>query len=143
MLPMMKTRSYVPSFVNSFFNDDFLPNFYTEERNAHVPSVNVIENKDDFKIEVAAPGLKKDDFKVDVHNNILKISSEKEYKNEEDGEKFIKREFCYDSFSRTFKLSNSIDSEKIKASYTNGVLELTIPKKEEAKEKEPRKIKIF
>jgi HSP20 family protein len=107
-----------------------------------LPAVNVVEDKEKFRIEVAAPGLKKEDFKLNVDNGILTISSEKRQENEIKEENYAKREFQYSSFSRSFTLPNSVDSEMISASYTDGILNIQIPKREEAKQKEPKQIQI-
>lgn len=108
-----------------------------------LPSVNIKETKDDFEVDVAAPGFAKDEFKIELDNDRLTISSEKKIENEtKDGQKFTKREFSYQSFSRSFTLPNSADSEKIQAKYENGILRVIIPKKEEAKPKPARHIAI-
>jgi len=106
------------------------------------PAVNIIESKDDYRIEVVAPGLDKADFRINVENNVLTISAEKEVKQEDKEEHFMRREFNYASFSRSFTLPESMDSEKISAKHKDGVLNVVIPKKEEAKEKPARTIKI-
>lgn len=143
MIPMLRPKhSNFPSLVDAFFGDDFLSNFFETPNVGTMPAVNIIEGKDDFTIEVAAPGMEKNDFKVDIHNNVLTISSEKEMKNEVENEKVMRREFSYSSFKRSFSLPESTDSEKIKASYKEGILNITIPKREEAKEKPARQISI-
>ena len=94
-------------------------------------------------MEVAAPGFEKGDFKLEVDHDLLTISSEKKVENEtKDGEQFTKREFSYQSFSRSFTLPNTADGERIEANYDNGILRITIPKKEEAKPKPSRVIEI-
>jgi len=143
MIPMLRSRgSSIPSLVDTFFGDDFLSNFFDNTNLGTVPAVNIIESKDDFAIEVAAPGLEKKDFNVDVHNNVLTISSQKEFKDEQRDEKVMRREFSYTAFKRSFSLPDGADSDKIKASYKDGILTVTIPKKEEAKEKPARQISI-
>lgn len=111
--------------VNDIFNDDLGVKF----TNAH-PSVNVIENETSFKLEVAAPGLAKEDFKVHVEDNLLTVSAEKKVENEEKTEKFLRREFGYTSFKRTFTLPDNVNAEEVKAAYENGVLFINIPKME-------------
>jgi HSP20 family protein len=101
-----------------------------------------VETTDDYRIEVAAPGLDKSDFKIDFENNVLTISAEKEDKQEEKNERFMRREFNYSSFSRSFTVPNTMNAEKISAQHKDGVLHVIIPKKEEAKEKPARTIKI-
>jgi HSP20 family protein len=110
------------------------------------PSVNIIENDDTFEVKLAAPGLKKEDFeiKIDKDQLLVKVSQveESEDKNEEGNTKYRRREFNYGSFSRSFHLPETIDTEGIKAAYTDGVLTITLDKKEEAKPKEPQLIAI-
>ncbi|MEJ5089633.1 Hsp20 family protein [Sphingobacterium faecium] len=108
-----------------------------------VPSVNIKEDGDNFEVEVAAPGMSKDDFKITLDGNLLTISSAKEEKNEEKLDNYTRREFSYQSFQRSFELHRDVvDQDNIEARYENGLLRLTIPKKEEAKQKEPRLIEI-
>lgn len=108
-----------------------------------VPSVNIKEDGDNFEVEVAAPGMSKDDFKITLDGNLLTISSAKEEKNEEKLDNYTRREFSYQSFQRSFELHRDVvDQDNIEARYENGMLRLTIPKKEEAKQKEPRLIEI-
>lgn len=108
-----------------------------------VPSVNIKEDVDTFEVEVAAPGMSKDDFKITLDGNLLTISSAKEEKNEEKRDNYTRREFSYQSFQRSFELHRDVvDQDNIEARYENGLLRLTIPKKEEAKQKEPRLIEI-
>lgn len=107
-----------------------------------MPAVNIVEEKDDFRIEVAAPGLDKKDFKIDLNNNVLTISSEKNDEKEEKSERFMRREFSYSSFKRSFTLPETAQVDKIVANHKNGILQITIPKKEEARVKPPRQIAI-
>jgi len=108
-----------------------------------VPAVNIKENGDTFEVEVAAPGMAKDDFKVTLDGNLLTIASAKEEQNEEHKDNYTRREFSYQSFQRSFELQKDVvDQDNIQARYENGMLRLTIPKKEEAKQKEPRLIEI-
>lgn len=102
-------------------------------RTLTIPSVNILESKDDFKLSFAVPGLKKSDFKIDVTGNLLTISSEKEESNEEKDENYSRKEYNYSSFSRSFTLPEDVNKEKIDATYVEGVLNLVLPKKEEAK----------
>jgi len=105
--------------------------------------VNIKENPDEFKVEVAAPGFDKGDFKLELNHDVLTISSEKQMENEiKDDEHFSKREFSYQSFTRSFTLPNIADSERIDANYENGILKVSIPKKEESKPKPSRMIEI-
>jgi HSP20 family protein len=108
-----------------------------------VPSVNIKETADNFEVEVAAPGMEKSDFQITLEGNYLTISSARERKNESADGNYTRREFSYESFQRSFELPKDVvDEESIKARYENGMLHLTIPKKEEAKKKAPRLIEI-
>ena len=98
-----------------------------------MPAVNITEHKDDYQVALAVPGLKKDDFKIDVAGNMLTISCEKEDTKEEKEKKFTRKEYSYSSFSRSFTLPEEINKEKIEAKYEDGVLKLTLPRKEEAR----------
>ncbi len=143
MLPVFNRRSSMPSIVDDFFGKDMLSDFFDDyQTGICIPAVNIIEGKNDFRIEVAAPGLDKNDFSIDVKDNVLFISSEKRQENEKKDEKIMRREFSYSAFKRSFSLPESVDTDNISASHKDGVLNISIPKKEEAKEKPPKKIKI-
>jgi HSP20 family protein len=136
-----------PLLFDDFFNRDFfdwgLSNY--SDTNTSIPKVNVKETKDNFEVEVAAPGMNKKDFKIQLDGNMLSISSEKSNEREENNEdeKYSRREFSYQSFQRSFTLPKDVvDADKIEAKYENGLLHLVIPKKEEAKQKPPRQIQI-
>lgn len=144
MLPILKKdRTFFPSIVDEFFGRDFLPNLFEFQTGINMPSVNIVEGKNDFRIEVAAPGLQKDDFKINLDNNVLTISSEKEEKQEEKDERYMRREFSYTSFRRSFSLPQTVEADKISANHSNGVLSISIPKKEEAKIKPAKQIEIM
>ncbi|MCX6312455.1 MAG: Hsp20/alpha crystallin family protein [Bacteroidetes bacterium] len=104
-------------FSNTLFNDDL------------IPAVNIIDNQKDFQIELAAPGMKKDDFKVNIENGLLNITAETKKETEEKDKNYTRREFKYESFARSFTLPENASEEKIDAKYDNGVLKLTIAKK--------------
>lgn len=106
------------------------------------PAVNIKENEDSFEILLAAPGLNKEDFAIEVDENILKVSSEFKQNEEAKEEKFSRREFNFSSFKRAFTLPETVNEDKIEASYVNGILQLVLPKKEEALPKEKRSIQI-
>ncbi|QJW92158.1 Hsp20/alpha crystallin family protein [Spirosoma taeanense] len=146
MNPLMRTNNNLPSLIENFFGRDMNDFFNTTTPAMHnVPAVNVVEHQDGFRIEVAAPGLKKEDFKLSLNHNNLTISAYQETKNEEQdksNEKYTRREFSYSSFQRTFTLPTSVDADNIQASYSEGVLKIEIPKREEAKVKPPRQIEI-
>jgi HSP20 family protein len=122
--------------VNPFFNDVFdsilNDTFIGDKLISRVPAVNIAENENEFHIELAAPGLKKEDFKINLDKNVLSVSADKKVENVE-GTKFSKREYNYTSFTRSFTLPETVDHSKIDAEYTDGVLKLTVAKREEAK----------
>jgi len=101
------------------------------------PSVNIVEHDNQFVMQLAAPGLEKSDFNINIENDYLVISTEKKTEKEETGKdgKFTRREFNYKSFKRSFQLDNNINREGITAAYENGVLNITLPKKEETAKK--------
>ncbi len=102
-----------------------------DENSGDIPAVNIKEENDKFVLEMAAPGMNKDDFKVNLDNYQLTISAEQKKEKKEKEDNYTRREFVYSSFSRSFTLPKTIDIEKIKADYKNGILALTLPKKEE------------
>ncbi len=138
--------SHLPSMLDRFFEGDLMDwnssNF--SDTNTTLPAVNIKEDNDQFMIEVAVPGMKKDDFKVDFDNGRLTISSEKQHEDvEKEGEKVTRREFSYQSFQRSFTIpENMVDAEKISAKYENGILHLKLPKREEIKPKPAKQIAI-
>jgi HSP20 family protein len=108
-----------------------------------LPSVNIKENPENFEVEVAAPGMEKQDFQITLDCNFLTISSAKKNQQEENNDNYTRREFSYQSFQRSFELAkNVVDEDRIEAKYENGVLKLIIPKTEDAKKKAPRLIEI-
>ena len=119
--------------LTNVFNDFFSPwtDLLTEpvlERALTVPAVNITENEKSYQLSIAAPGLKKEDFNVDVDGNMLTISAEKEENKEEKDEQYTRKEYNYSSFSRTFTLPNEIKQNAIEAEYKDGVLHLMLPK---------------
>jgi HSP20 family protein len=143
MFPTLRTRNTWPSLVEEFFNGEVFPKFFDTETQHSIPAVNIVENKDEYRIDVAAPGLDKEDFKINLENNVLTVSSEKEEKREDKDAKYMRKEFSYYSFYRSFTLPMTVDSEKIKATQKDGILQILIPKKEEARVKPMREIKIM
>ncbi len=143
MLPMLRRKS-LPDFGDEFFGRDLMDEFFGRQvqTGVNAPAVNIVEDKDNFKVELAAPGLDKKDFKINVDGNVLTVSSEKNEEKKEDDKKFMRREFSYTSFSRSFTLPDTVHEDKISAEHKDGILTITIPKKEEAKEKPAREIKI-
>lgn len=138
----LRNLNSLPNFVEEFFNHE-LPNSWNKNWvTASTPAVNVIEGKNEFKIEVAAPGLNKEDFKINLDNDLLTISANKEVKTEENDEKYTRREFSYSSFSRAFTLPETVLGESISAEHKDGVLCIHVPKKEDAIVKPVREIAI-
>ena len=139
------SRSY-PSLFDRFFDNDFFnwSNQHQSPINATLPSVNIKEGDKSFEVQMAAPGLKNEDFKIEINHNLLTISSENKVEKEtkKEDECYTCREFSYQSFSRSFTLPDSADSEKISAKYEDGILNVTIGKKKEAVVKPSRLIDI-
>ncbi len=127
------------SLFDDFFDDFPLAKVGNGTR--RVPSANVIEQEKEFIIELAVPGMKKQDFNIDMANGQLTISAEKKEEKEEEEKNFTRREFSYTTFSRSFTLPESINHENIKAQYNEGILRLNLPKKEE-KLQERKRIEI-
>lgn len=151
MNPLMRTNNTLPSLIETSasafrFGRDMNDLLATNAPSMHaLPAVNVVEHQDGFRIEVAAPGLKKEDFKLNLNHTNLTISAYRESQREEgeqNGEKYTRREFSYSSFQRTFTLPSSVDADNIQATYADGVLKIDVPKREEAKVKPPRQIEI-
>ena len=143
MLPANRRSVYLPNVFDDIFGNDWWSETLNSALTSSRPAVNIAEAETEYRVELAAPGLEKKDFKIDIHKNVLTISSEKEFSNEEDNEKFMRREFSYNSFKRSFTLPETVDSEKIKAEQANGILTVHIPKKPEAVDRGPRQINIL
>ena len=127
-----------PSLINEFFNDDFGMNFLN--RSHSVPSVNSLENNDSFEIDLAVPGMKKEDFTIELNDKVLVISSETS--NTMENDKMRLNEFNFSSFQRSFRVPDSVDQDKIKANYKNGILKIKLPKRKESISKPNRVINI-
>jgi HSP20 family protein len=112
--------------------------------NTTLPAVNIRESPENYEVEMAAPGMTKDDFKIELDGNQLTISSEIESQQENNEDNKYSRKECYQSFQRIFQLPKEVvDADKIQARYVNGLLQLSIPKKEEAKQRPPRRIEVY
>ncbi|MCD8164851.1 MAG: Hsp20/alpha crystallin family protein [Bacteroides sp.] len=141
MMPTRRNPHWVPGIFNDFFD-----NRWMEKTNATAPAINVIETEKDYKVEVAAPGMKKEDFniRIDEDKNLV-ISMEKKQENQEENKEgcYLRREFSYSKFQQTILLPDNVATENISATMDNGVLTLDIPKKtEEEAKKEERVIEI-
>jgi len=140
MLPVLNTN--LPGILNEFFDDDWTKTYYSGKTNNSEPAVNILEGKDNFSIEIAAPGLKKEDFKIDLENEVLKVSTSEEEVKESSEQKVLKCGFNYKGFEKSFYLPETVDTDKISAKYDNGILYIGVPKKEYAIERPAREIKI-
>lgn len=138
----VRNRERMPNWSDLF--SDLFENAVTtpDIRRSTVPNVNIIETDENYRLDLAAPGLNKADFKINIENDRLTISTEKKNETSEQNEKFTRKEFSYHSFLRSFTLPEVVNLEQINASYESGILKLVLPKKEEAKPKSPREIKI-
>lgn len=147
MSTLMRTNGLFPS--GSFFDDFFTRDLFdwprrTEDHTA-VPRVNIVETSDDFRVEMAAPGMKKEDFKLKLDNDMLVIQTElasEDAPSENDDTRYVRREFNYFTFKRSFHLPNTVDTDSIEAKYQDGILHLVIPKKEEARKKPVKTIAV-
>lgn len=140
MLPVMNRNLWMPDEFNDFFDTDFMPRV-----NATAPAINVKESEKDYTVELAAPGLTKDDFNVNIdHDGNLHIKIENKSNNKEEDKKshYLRREFSYSKYEQTLLLPDDVEKNKISASVNNGVLTVDLPKIEKATEKEARKIEI-
>jgi HSP20 family protein len=141
---LVKMAERMPSVFDDFFKpwNEWFDNGGLITRAINVPAVNITERKEDYQVSLAAPGMKKDDFKIDVDGNMLTISCENEENKEEKDKKFTRKEYSYSSFSRSFTLPEEINKEKIEAKYDNGVLNITLPRTEEAKKLSAKQIAV-
>lgn len=145
-MSLVRFSSQMPGLFDRFFENDLYDwstrNF--SSTNTTLPAVNIKEVSDGFEVEMSAPGLDKSDFAIELNNNLLTISSEKKIENGASEEsQYSRKEFSYQSFSRSFTLPQTIESDKISAKYEKGILTVTIPKREEAKPKPLRQIEIL
>ncbi|MDR0801013.1 Hsp20/alpha crystallin family protein [Fluviicola sp.] len=139
-----KHENFMPALFSDIFSDAkfFGRNWLDRDFHQLLPAVNIKENHKDFDVELAVPGFKKEDFKVNVENNVLTINAEKKEDKNEETSKYTRKEFTYSSFSRSFSLPENINSEKIDAKYSDGILRLRVPKKETTKSLPKKEITI-
>jgi HSP20 family protein len=138
-----KFTERMPALFEDFFkpwNELFDGRLFKRELN--VPAVNIADHKDQYLVSLSAPGLQKDDFKIDVDGDVLTISSEKEESKEEKEENYTRKEYNYSSFSRSFTLPEGTDKEKIKAKYEDGVLKIAVPRNKEIKSPSAKHIAV-
>jgi len=139
MLPTFYKRSYSP-FLSNLFDDSLF--FDSTGKSGTLPAVNIKECEKNFALELAVPGMKKSDFKIEVNDDVLTISSEVKNEVEEEKEGYKRKEFSYTSFCRSFYLPENVKVEDIKASYKDGILNVEIPKAKEDKVSRNREISI-
>ncbi len=135
----------LPTVFDDFFkpwNEWFDTSSSLLNRTLTVPAVNIVETKDYFNLSFAIPGMKKDDFHIDMDGNMLSVSCEKEESKEEREHKYTRKEYNYSTFNRSFSLPEDVIKDKIQATYTDGVLHLTLPKKDEAKKSIVKSIQV-
>jgi len=130
--PEKRNSTLLPGF-NDVFDSIFNDTFFNDRMVTRVPAVNISETENNYHVELAAPGLKKEDFKLNLERNNLTISVEQSANHEDNQKSYSKREYSYSSFVRSFTLPESADDSQIAASYTDGILRIDIAKREEAK----------
>ncbi|UZO80788.1 Hsp20/alpha crystallin family protein [Aquimarina sp. ERC-38] len=143
-MSLLAKTNRLPVGLDDFFNTDWFGGTtnHVNRIGFNTPAINIKETDDSFHIYLAAPGVAKDDFKIELDNENLSVFTEKQNQEETSSDKYTRKEFGYASFKRTFKLPESIDGTSINAAYNNGILEVTLPKKEEAKVQPKRMIEI-
>ncbi|MCO6492072.1 MAG: Hsp20/alpha crystallin family protein [Phaeodactylibacter sp.] len=145
-MSLIRYNPFATKSVSNFFDDVFnrgITDFFGSDFSMSTPSVNVVETENSYRVEVAAPGLEKKDFEVSVDNGFLTVSARKEHKEEvKEGDKYMRREFNFSSFTRSFQLPETVNADDIAANYENGVLKITLPKKGEAKIEAAKVIEI-
>lgn len=132
---LARINERMPLVFDDFFKpwNEWFDNENLWGRTMKIPAVNITEHKDNYLVSLAVPGMKKDDFKIDVDGIMLTISSEKEESKEELDKKFTRKEYNYSSFSRSFTLPEEINKEKIEAKYEDGILKIFLPRTDVAK----------
>ncbi|MBT8254188.1 MAG: Hsp20/alpha crystallin family protein [Flavobacteriaceae bacterium] len=138
-----KRRPWFPTELSNFFgDDDFLNDRFWHRYVQNEPAMNVKETEGEYQVELAAPGLEKDDFEISIDDGYLIVKAEKSFEKEDKEDNFTRREFSYNSFRRSLMLPEDVKEEEIKASYENGVLKFNLSKKELTEVKHPKKIEI-
>jgi HSP20 family protein len=140
MLPLITRKSYRPFYVPGIFNDDFFSVF--PNRTSSMPAVNIKEDEKSYTLDLAIPGIDKNDLKIDINEDVLTLSSETKNETEENTDGYRKKEFSYSSFCRSFYIPENVNRDQIAANYKDGVLSVTLPKQEVDKTKLSREIKI-
>ena len=141
MLPIMNRNQWLPTVFNDFFNTDYMP-----KASCTAPAINVTESDKDYTVELAAPGLKKEDFKVNINddgNLVIKMEQKEEQKEEDKSRHYLRSEFSYSKYEQTLILPDDVEKEQISAKVDNGVLTIDLPKTAAAQKKPARQIDIF
>lgn len=140
MLPIMHRNQWLPEVFNDFFNTDFMPKV-----NATAPAINVMESDKDYQVELAAPGLKKEDFSVNINddgNLVIKMEKKEEKKEENKATHYLRREFSFSKYEQTLILPDDVEKEEIRAKMENGVLTIDLPKIVVSQKKPAREITV-
>lgn len=140
MLPIMHRNQWLPEVFNDFFNTDFMPKV-----NATAPAINVMESDKDYQVELAAPGLKKEDFSVNINddgNLVIKMEKKEENKEENKATHYLRREFSFSKYEQTLILPDDVEKEEIRAKMENGVLTIDLPKMVVSQKKPAREIVV-
>ena len=140
MLPTITRRSFRPFYMPDIFDDAFFPVF--SSKSSSIPAVNIREDEKNFTVDLAIPGMDKKDLKIDMNENVLTITAETSKDSEDKHNGYQRKEFSYSAFSRSFDVPENVTGEKIEANYKDGVLTVTLPKKDEEKNQITRKIEI-
>ncbi len=140
MLPTISKRTFRPFYMPDIFDNDFFPVYCN--KTSSMPAVNIREDEKNYILELAIPGIEKNDLKIDINEDVLTISSETKKETEENKDGYKRKEFSYASFCRSFYIPENVNREKIEANYKDGILSVGLPKQEEEKNKITRQIKI-
>jgi len=138
MMPVRRTQNWLPSIFNDFFDTDWM-----EKANATAPAINVIESEKEYKVELATPGMTKEDFNVNIdedNNLIISMEKKSESKEEKKEARYLRREFSYSRFQQTMILPDDVDKDKIAAQVDNGVLSISLPKLSDAEKQKAKKL---
>lgn len=138
MMPVRRTQNWLPSIFNDFFDTDWM-----EKANATAPAINVIESEKEYKVELATPGMTKEDFNVNIdedNNLIISMEKKSESKEEKKEARYLRREFSYSKFQQTMILPDDVDKDKIAAQVDNGVLSISLPKLSDAEKQKAKKM---
>lgn len=139
-MTLIKKKPWGQFFADPFFNE--FPSLFEKNDEDYFPAINVIENEEDFQIELAVPGFKKGEFSIDVENNILTISAEHKEEKSEDKKKYKRCEFSYNRFQRSFSIPDNIDEKKVKAAYDDGILRINLEKNVIENKREKKHIEV-